>query len=1714
MLLLGLCAAPAWAGIARVQSASATGVGSIQPAWSAPTVAGNLLIAVVSCRGGSGATMIPPVGWTSAARADNATFVSAAVYFVQNAASQSALSTWSCSGVNAGTVTLIEYSGAAISGGSDTSVAWMGTGTNAQTGTGVNSQAGEVAIVAFANDAMATTSAYSGAFSSVAEPQTTLGPIDAATAESFGGAGPIGVSATLSMSANWASALASFRAALPATRYWIGSGAGYFGDDTRWSSTSGGANDTAAPSGSNQTAIFDGNGLGDCLVRADPNLAGMQMLATPGSGYTGTVREASWSAGLASDWFTGTTFNTLASSYVDANVDLPDVTGLATTRTGSPNVFSVRWTGQVKANFSDTYTFYTQSDDGVRLWVNGQLVIDNWTSHSTTENSGTIALVANNWYDIRLEYFQGGGFALIQLKYKSTADVKQIIPSSNLRTQGGFYQGLSADWFAGINFDTYKGGYVDTTVDFLDTTATAVSVRWAGQVKASFSETYTFYVQSDDGVRLTVNGALLVNNWSDHTSTENSGTIALTAGQWYDVKLEYYNNLGSGTAQLKWSSASETKKIVPVGNLRTPNAPYTSGLSGDWYAGLAFDAYRGTFADTTVSYPDMTAAATSRIARSEYFSVRWTGQVRADFTETYTFYTQSDDGVRLTVNGTLLVNNWIDHLSTENSGTIALTAGQWYDIKLEYFNDSGSSVAQLSYQSASTSKQIVPSTSLRTPLVPDGQALTLGASGLDQRAGTFIGGAKAITLTGSFLQSGGAFMSTQGLLSVGGAFTRTGGTFSHGYGRTLLGSTSNQAFTSFSAKFQDLIINDGLAGYWKLDESAGTTAADASGYGGTGQYTATVPTQLMSGLPPLRFTNGSALTFGSASSGVTIPHAGRTSFTAAQSYTLAAWVNATNLSAGSAQAVVVKARDTAAWYGLYVSASPSPAWMAGANGANVLGAVVTPGWHHVAIVQNAAANRRDVYVDGASTGNGAAADGSGVGDLWIGKTSAGEAFAGSVDDVRLYNRPLTASELSALAAGNQPATGVATQTLTGSPVVAGNLTLGSGTLAGNAAITVTGSWLNCGAAYFATGAVTFNSSSAGNVILSGGQAFPALTFNGAGSWTLADRLAAPNVAVTLTNGTLAASSYTARMGSLAATAGTFAPGTGTVVLDGSAGQTLSIPSFGGLRLETAAESGLVGYWKADAGQGSRLRDYSVKGNTGTLIGGYAWASSVPPAIAFDDPAAIAFDGTTGYATMGVSGTPAANAAQSLALWAKWTSSSAVQVMVALTKASSTSAIEIGLGSGNVRVWKWGGTDLVAKVAPTDGGWHHVAYTYDGTTDKLYIDGTLTTATGTVHQIVAPDAAWLASYNGTQLFGGQLDDARVYNVALTAVQVSELAAGRYAGTNGGATVTLGTNVAVAGTLAIDDATLTTGAQALTASATGAPAVVNTGTFNVGSGVQTLAGGLTVQPGGTLALASSGGTLSIGATKALIVDGKLNAGSTGAVIQSTGGTGTSYTFKVGSTPTARPTLNITGLVVKNTDGNGMWVGADTGAVTTITRFDNIAFSNGTGNQLLQIYAKSLYLASNGCTFDAGQPATTTRDVKLTGNGTADGETRAVFGAATCASDRGSCASYKQDDDANGDGIGDNPAGNAAVVEFVHLLLDLRRLQLSVGDKQRDLREGRHRGGQILLDVAGGGDRRRYTALEHSELSPLSLCRHRLREGLSACRRHGRSVSQAGQ
>ena len=199
-------------------------------------------------------------------------------------------------------------------------------------------------------------------------------------------------------------------------------------------------------------------------------------------------------------------------------------------------------------------------------------------------SSGNYKLVAHPNVNVMIP----GYWMLFALDAEGVHSEAAIIHIKEVGDSAG--SGLNAEYHDGIALSSLKASRVDHKVDFQWSGSSpylnevgndTFSVRWTGWVVPDYTETYTFYTNSDDGVRLWVDGTQLVNNWTAHAPTENSGTIALTAGVPVPIRLNYYEQGGSATMQLRWSSPRTSKQIIPERNLRISDPTGSSVVSVD-----------------------------------------------------------------------------------------------------------------------------------------------------------------------------------------------------------------------------------------------------------------------------------------------------------------------------------------------------------------------------------------------------------------------------------------------------------------------------------------------------------------------------------------------------------------------------------------------------------------------------------------------------------------------------------------------------------------------------------------------------------------------------------------------------------------------------------------------------------------------------------------------------------------------------------------------------------------------------------------------------------------------------------------------------------------------------------------------------------------------------------------------------------------------------
>ncbi|CAA9486139.1 MAG: internalin, putative [uncultured Solirubrobacteraceae bacterium] len=158
-------------------------------------------------------------------------------------------------------------------------------------------------------------------------------------------------------------------------------------------------------------------------------VVGLALLALAGGSSVATGADPA--TGLKAEYFDATD---LTGSPVVTRID-PTIDfnwGLSEPVPGVGDTFSVRWTGTVTPRYTERYTLSVTSDDGIRLYIDGQLVLDDWLMHSTKTNSTQVDLVAGRRHDIEVEYFDGIRRAVAKVEWKSASQQREVIPNERL----------------------------------------------------------------------------------------------------------------------------------------------------------------------------------------------------------------------------------------------------------------------------------------------------------------------------------------------------------------------------------------------------------------------------------------------------------------------------------------------------------------------------------------------------------------------------------------------------------------------------------------------------------------------------------------------------------------------------------------------------------------------------------------------------------------------------------------------------------------------------------------------------------------------------------------------------------------------------------------------------------------------------------------------------------------------------------------------------------------------------------------------------------------------------------------------------------------------------------------------------------------------------------------------------------------------------------
>ncbi len=511
-----------------------------------------------------------------------------------------------------------------------------------------------------------------------------------------------------------------------------------------------------------QGLVFDWQGPGVPSAVVVPASALSHQPALTLVSASGNGLRAYWSQGMSHATRLGEVDWTLYdNTTVEQNVSWP-ITNNAFYTGGPTDYFTLRLKGTIAIPESGTWQFKLGSDAGARLFIDGQLVINDDANHSFRFTPGSVTLTAGSHdFEVRyLEIYYSQG--LVATWRGPSAAYEEVIPSTAFTpaaveppgdTSGS---GLNAYWSNAVSHATTLG-----QVDWMryDTATTVSNVSWKitngafytggptdyfavrlmGEITIPRSGLWTFKLGSDAGGRMLIDGNTVVNDDANHSFRFTSGTVNLAAGvHQFEVRyLEIYYSQGLVAT---WQAPGAAYEEVIPASAFAPTA-YVAGAGGPglrayWSSGVShattlgevdWSTYDQVTLENKVSWP-ITNNAFYTGGPTDYFALRLVGLLRVPTAGTWTFKLGSDAGARLFVNGNLVVNDDANHSFRFTAGSATLPAGD-VQIEIRYLEIYYSQGLVLTWQGPGVSfEEVIPASAfLPDPNEPPADA---GGGGL------------------------------------------------------------------------------------------------------------------------------------------------------------------------------------------------------------------------------------------------------------------------------------------------------------------------------------------------------------------------------------------------------------------------------------------------------------------------------------------------------------------------------------------------------------------------------------------------------------------------------------------------------------------------------------------------------------------------------------------------------------------------------------------------------------------------------------------------------------------------------------------------------------------------------------------------------------------------------------------------------------------------
>lgn len=344
--------------------------------------------------------------------------------------------------------------------------------------------------------------------------------------------------------------------------------------------------------------------------------------------------------------------------------------------------FSVRWTTR-RAFDAGVYHVYARADDGVRVHVDGQMIIDAWRDHSGTLMRAEVEL--DGLHHLRVDYREGMGDASVAVWWELAGQYPDW--------RGEYYDNPRLEGIpvlvrndAEISFD-WSGAPVP------ELPANGFAVRWTRALQVTEGP-YRVIVSADGGVRVWVDDTLVVDAWQGAGQSKQVGHIYLARGL-HEVRVEFVDDGGQAGIRVWWQTVD-----------------LFTAWRGEYYANPDLAGQPAFVRDDQAVDFDWGLDSPGPGVPADNFSVRWRRTLELPRGR-YRFWAVADDGVRVIVDGRIVVDEWRDSPPERYEGQTSLEAGR-HDVIVEYYERGEGALVRFGWEAVVTPTPTLTPTSSPT----------------------------------------------------------------------------------------------------------------------------------------------------------------------------------------------------------------------------------------------------------------------------------------------------------------------------------------------------------------------------------------------------------------------------------------------------------------------------------------------------------------------------------------------------------------------------------------------------------------------------------------------------------------------------------------------------------------------------------------------------------------------------------------------------------------------------------------------------------------------------------------------------------------------------------------------------------------------------------------------------------------------------------------